>query len=210
MATIWTNILDGFKEIFSSPFKDITVLWLLVPIILFWLILEIYFGMHKEEKLGWNTALGNGLSISWVVVISLKTMFENNFELFSWDKLLYIIFIAIYSGLIIYISFTHKLEEKIFFLFTSPTIIYYFLGIAVLWVHDALSISLWIFIDLIILYIVVLILDTIFKKLLPAAPEGAGAEPGMGDMGMGDTGGTEAGPGLDTGRGDIGKGIGKI
>ena len=102
MATIWTNILDGFKEIFSSPFKDITVFWLLAPIILFWLILEIYFGTHKEEKLGWNTALGNGLSIFWVVVISLKSIFENNFALFSLDKLLYIIFIAVYSGVIIY------------------------------------------------------------------------------------------------------------
>ena len=207
MATIWTNILDGFKEIFSSPFKDLTVLWLLAPIILFWLILEIYFGMHKEEKLGWNTALGNGLSISWVVVISLKTISENNFALFSLDKLLYIIFIALYSCLIIYISFTHKLEQKIFFLFTSPTIIYYFLGIAVLWVNDALNISLWVFIDLIMLYIVVLIVMTIVKKLLPEATASSGDESAMGDVGMGGTG---AGPGLDTGMGDIGKGMGKI
>ena len=207
MATIWTNILDGFKEIFSSPFKDLTVLWLLAPIILFWLILEIYFGMHKEEKLGWNTALGNGLSIFWVVVISLKTIFENNFALFSLDKLLYIIFIAVYSGVIIYISFTHKLEQKIFFLFTSPTIIYYFLGIAVLWVNDALNISLWVFIDLIMLYIVVLIVMTIVKKLLPEATASSGDESAMGDVGMGGTG---VGPGLDTGMGDIGKGMGKI
>ena len=207
MATIWTNILDGFKEIFSSPFKDLTVLWLLAPIILFWLILEIYFGMHKEEKLGWNTALGNGLSISWVVVISLKTISENNFALFSLDKLLYIIFIALYSCLIIYISFTHKLEQKIFFLFTSPTIIYYFLGIAVLWVNDALNISLWVFIDLIMLYIVVLIVMTIVKKLLPEATASSGDESAMGDVGMGGTG---VGPGLDTGMGDIGKGMGKF
>lgn len=207
MATIWTNILGGFAEIFSSPFKDITVFWLLTPIILFWLILEIYFGMHKEEKLGWNTALGNGLSIFWVVVISLKTIFENNFALFSLDKLLYIIFIAVYSGVIIYISFTHKLEQKIFFLFTSPTIIYYFLGIAVLWVHDALHISLWVFIDLIMLYIVILIVMTIVKKLLPEASASSGEESAMGDVGRG---GTEAGPGLDTSMGDIGKGMGKI
>ena len=208
MATVWTNILDGFVEIFSSPFKDITVLWLLVPIVLFWLILEIYFARYKTEKLGWNTALGNGLSIFWVVVTSLKTMFEDNFALFGWDKLLYLIFIAGYSGFIIYISFTHKIKEKIFFLFTSPTIIYYFLGIMVLWVHGSLSISLWVFIDLILLYMIVLILETIFKKLLPEAPGGTGDEPGMGDMGLG---GTETGPGLDTGMGgNIGKGFGKI
>ena len=53
MAGIWTNILSGFKEIFSAPLRDISILWLLIPIILFWFVLEIYFGKYKGEKLGW-------------------------------------------------------------------------------------------------------------------------------------------------------------
>ena len=47
MAEIWTNILGGFKEIFSSPFRDLSILWLLIPIILFWLVMEVYFGRYK-------------------------------------------------------------------------------------------------------------------------------------------------------------------
>jgi len=204
MAEIWTNILGGFKEIFSSPFRDLSILWLLIPIILFWLVMEVYFGRYKEEKLGWNSALGYGLSMFWIVVISFKTIFENNFELFSIDKLLFVIFVAVYSVFIIFVSFTHRLKAKIFFLFTSPTIVYYLFAIALLLVNDLLNISLWVIIDLVILYIIILIFELILKKVIPSAPESGGIESGMDDIGMGDTGTGDAGSG------NIVKGFGKI
>ncbi|MCH8067139.1 MAG: hypothetical protein IIC69_00995 [Nanoarchaeota archaeon] len=189
MAEIWINILAGFKEIFSAPFRDPSILWLLIPIMMFWFVLEIYFDKYKGEKIGWNTALGYGLSMFWIVVISLKTLFENNFELFSIDKLLFLILIALYSVFIIYVSFTHRLKEKIFFLFASPSLIYYLFGIAILLVHDLISLSLWVIIDLVILYIIILIIEFILRKLIPVAPSGSGTEDtGIGNTGLGDIG----------------------
>jgi len=195
MVDIWTNILGGFREIFSAPFKDPSILWLLIPIILFWFVLEIYFSKYKQEKIGWNTALGYGLSMFWIVVISFKTLFENNFELFSIDKLIFLIIITFYSIFIIFVSFTHRLKEKIFFLFVSPNLIYYLFGIAILLVHDLLSLNLWVIVDFIILYIIILIIEFILKKVIPAASE----DTGVGDTGLG-----------NTGMGDIGKGFGKL
>ena len=197
MVEIWANILSGFKEIFSAPFKDPSIWWLLTPIILFWLILEVYFGMYKGEKLGWNTALGNGLNLFWIVVISLKALFTKGLGLFSIDKLIVVIFIAIYSAFIISISFTHKIKEKIFFLFASPTIVYYLSAIAILWIHGLIDISFWVIIALILFYIIILILEIILRKLIPESSRGV--EENIG-----------AGGGLDTGMGDIGKGMGKI
>lgn len=192
MAEVWINILSGFKEIFSAPLRDLSILWFLTPLVLFWLILEIYFGRFKSEKLGWNTALGYGLSMFWIVIISFKTMFENNFELFSIGKLLFVIFVAAYSIFIISISFTHRLKEKIFFLFTSPTIVYYLFGVTLLLIGDLLKINFWVFIDLIILYIIILILEIILKKIIPAASEDSVGSTGTGDVG------------------NIGKGFGKL
>src|SRR3989344_9539006 len=101
MASVWDNLLLGFSEIFSSPLKDLSVWWLLSPVILFWFVIEIYFGRYKKEKLGWNTALGNGLSMFWIVVISLKVLFEGQFGLHNLGKLVFVIFIALYSIFII-------------------------------------------------------------------------------------------------------------
>ncbi|MFH0868161.1 MAG: hypothetical protein V1831_02525 [Candidatus Woesearchaeota archaeon] len=195
MADILLSILGGFEEIFSAPLKDLSILWLLLPVILFWFILEIYFGRYKKERLGWNTALGNGLNLFWVVIISFRALFEKGLELFSIDKLIFVIFISVYSAFIIFVSFTHKLKERIFFLFASPTIVYYLSGIAILWIHGLITISFWVIIDLIILYIIILILETILKKIIPS------------NRVVEDTG---VGVGLDAGMGDIGKGIRKI
>jgi len=205
MATVWANILDGFVEIFSAPFRDSSIWWVLTPIILFWLVLEVYFGMYKGEKLGWNTALGNGLNLFWVVVISLKALFTKNLELFSIDKLMAVIVIAVYSGFIISVSFTHKLKENIFFLFASPTTIYYLSGITILWIHGLINITLWVIIDLIIFYTVLMIFEIIMRKLISPASKDSGME----DAGIGDTGLGDAGMG-GTGMGNIGKGFGKI
>jgi len=171
MATITENLISGFGEIFSAPLEDLSILWLLTPIILFWLIIEIYFARHKTEKLGWNTALGNGLTMFWVVIISLKVLFTGNLGLFSYDKLIFVIVIAIYSALIIFMSFTHDVKEKLFFLLASPTAVYYLSGIAVLWIHDLLTINVWVLIDLILLYLVILIFESILKKVIPAASD---------------------------------------
>jgi hypothetical protein len=209
MAEIWVNILSGFKEIFSAPLNDLSILWLLIPIILFWFIMEVYFGRYKTEKLGWNSALGYGLSMFWIVVISFKTIFENNFELFSIDKLLFVIFVAAYSVFIIFISFTHRLKAKIFFLFTSPTIVYFLFGISLLLVNGLLDISFWVIIDLIIFYIIILIFETILRKLIPGALGDSGGDIATGDIGIGSKGFGDTGVG-NTGMGDIGKGFGKI
>ena len=169
MANIADNMLSGFDEIFSAPLKDPSIWWLLAPIVLFWLVIEIYFGRHKKEKLGWNTALGNGLNMFWIVIISLKALFEQELSLASLDKMVFVIFIALYSVFIIFVSFTHRLKEKVFFLVSSPTAVYYFSAIAVLWIHNLLAINIWVAIDLLILYFVILVFEAILKKLIPPA-----------------------------------------
>jgi len=169
MATLLENLLFGFNEILSAPGKDPSIWWLLTPIILFWLVIEIYFGRHKNEKLGWNTALGNGLNIFWVVIISARALFDKDLGLYSLDKLIFVLVISFYSFFIIIMSFTHTIKENIFFLMASPTAVYFLSAVAVLWIHNLITISLWVLVALFILYFAVLILETIIKKLIPAA-----------------------------------------
>ena len=171
MENIAQNLISGFNEILSAFTKDPSIWWLIAPVVLFWVIIEIYFGRYKNERLGWNTALGNGLSMFWIVVISLKALFDKNLGLYSNDKLFFIIFIAVYSFFIILISFTHRIKESLFFLIASPTIVYFLSLVAILWINNLLLIDLWITIDLVILYILVLIAEFLLRKIVPAASE---------------------------------------
>jgi predicted neutral ceramidase superfamily lipid hydrolase len=208
MAEIFTNLLGGFREIFVAPFRDPSIFWLLSPLLLFWFVLEIYFSKYKAEQLGWNSALGNGMTMMWVVVISLKALFTRGTDLFSLDKLLLIIFITLYSFFIIYISFTHKIQKGIFFFLASPTIVYFLSGVALVWVHGLIKIDMWVMISLIILYLMILLIEFILRKLMPEATSiGSGGNTESGGLGDLDSnlGGNQGGM-----MGGLGGGIGKI
>lgn len=160
------DLLRAFVGIFKPMFVDPSLFWYLGPILLFWFILEIYFSKYKSEELGWNTALGNGLSVFWVITISVKYLFDNHRENFSWMKFIALILILFYAVFIIINSFSHKLHEKLSFLLASPTATYYLSGVAIMWTYGKLEITLFVLIDLIIFYLFVLLLSFFLKKII--------------------------------------------
>lgn len=164
LEQILSNLWTALGEIFKSMFRDPSIWWFLAPIILFWIILEIYFSEYKEEKLGWNTALGNGLSAFWILTVCMKYLFEDHMKNFELSKFIALILILGYAVFIIINSFSHKLKEKVSFLLASPTITYYLSGTAILWTYGQLKITIWVLIDLILLYGLILLIELILKK----------------------------------------------
>ncbi len=187
---ILLNLWAAFLEILRSIFHDLSILWFLGPILLFWLLLEVYFSRYKKEELGWNTALGNGLSVFWILIISIKYLFENGMEKFEWPKFIALVLILFYAIFIIINSFEHKLNAKVSFLLASPTIVYYLSGIAILWTFGGLKITIWVLIDLILCYGLVLLFELLLKKLI----KGKGSDIDLGketDFDKGGLGGGE-------------------
>ena len=84
-------------------------------------------------------------------------------------------------------------------MFTSPTIVYYLFGVALLLVNGLLNITFWVIADLVIFYIIIVIFELILKKLIPAASENTVGSTGTGDVGIG-----------NTRMGNIVKGFGKL
>ena len=167
--TLTQEMLVGFNQIFSTPFKDPSVLWLLIPIIFIWFMLEIYFGIRKKEELGWNTALGNGISLFWIGMALMRQLFQEA-EL-SIPSFLILIVIITYSLFISYLSFTHKLSAKITYNLSKPTPVYFLAFVAIVWTYGTLEITLAIALDLIILFFTLVGIVELIKYLLPEAQE---------------------------------------
>jgi hypothetical protein len=197
------SIASGFGEIFSSIFREFGVLWLLIPLFILWLVLEIYFDIHKGESLGWNTALGNGITLFWITADVMRSLFERNPSDF-WMRFIITGVVLLYAILIIYLSFTHKISEKWDYPISSPTPIYYIAGVTILWGYGVLEVNKFVAIDLVILFVAILIIKQILRWIMPS---GGGD---FGDLGGGDLGGGMGG-GLDKGlggMGDLGGGMG--
>ena len=163
----YNEMLSGIGHIFKAPFVDLSALWVITPLVVFWIILELYFDTHKKEELGWNTALGNGISMFWITVQLMKYLFESSAQRFTWPKFAIILAILLYGIFVSYISFSHKFSSKITYALSSPTPVYFFSGTAVLWAYGSLQISLWVLIDLFILFGILLLIVFILRKILP-------------------------------------------
>lgn len=171
MHPIVEEMLQGFLTIFKAPSNDWSVLWLLMPIILFWMVLEIYFDRHKKEKLGWNTALGNGLSLFWVAISCVRFIFAQEWTWGTFWRTFWIFVIFAYSVFIIYMSFSHKIKEKLAYKLASPSPIYYLSIVIVFLSYGVLEFSWIILLDLFILYILIIIIEIIVRHFVPEAPD---------------------------------------
>ena len=171
---IMSSIGSGFGAIGGSLVNDLSILWLLTPILVFWVVLEVYFSKYQSEKLGWNTALGNGMSIFWILIISMRELFSNGWGGVVWSRFFGLMILFVYTIFIIYNSFAHKLPEKVSFIIASPTITYYFSAVAILWTFGGLVITGWIILDLLLIYGVVLILELVLKRYVQREMGGSG------------------------------------
>jgi len=162
------EMLLGFKDIFAAPFRSLEALWILIPLFILWVVLEVYFVKFKTEKLGWNTALANGITLGWLTLQGMKGLFEAKPDPF-WFRFIANVLILSYASLIIYSSFTHKISEKWNFVIASPTPVYYLGVFSVMWGFGTLQINRYVLIDLLILFIVLNLLLLILRKVVKPA-----------------------------------------
>ncbi len=66
------------KNILIRPFTDPSMLWIVLPLILILVLIDLYFGRHRSEELGWNSAFSNTISLLWICIIIFRFLFEKH------------------------------------------------------------------------------------------------------------------------------------
>lgn len=157
--------------ILKAPFAKPSIFWQLAPALILWGVMEFYFGYHKREKLGWNTALGNGISLFWIIISCLQYRFSIGDVSFTNPGLLALLVIVIYALFVMFISFEHTFPEKFTYLVSSPSPIYYFSIIALLFAHDLIPVTVEVIGSILILFLLSLGVLTLMKHFLPNKDE---------------------------------------
>jgi len=171
MSTAIESMRSGYGEIFSAPLRDPSIWWLLAPILIIWFVSEIYFGRYKKERPGWNTALGDGMSLLWIVLTSLKLIFTEHFDLFSWGKFFFVLLLGLYAAMVVFFAFTHRIKQRILLTLAEPSFVYYLSMISVLYINDLISMNFWMIVDIILLFAILLIAEKVIRSLIPEAIE---------------------------------------
>jgi len=158
------TIADSMIELLRAPITEPSILWLILPLISLWVLLEIYFGKHKKEQLGWNSTLANGMSLIWVGLSITKTLFDNVVVNFG-ERLIICLFIIFYGMIVIYSSYKHKFSPKVTFVMGSPNVIYPLGIFAVILGYGVVSITLSAILAALILFFIFIIILLIVRKV---------------------------------------------
>lgn len=98
-------------------------------------VIELYFGKHKHESLGWNTAVGN--AVIWITTAANLYMTEplTRNELYATGAL------AATGLFVAYMDFFHKWKSTLAFTVSSSGVIYTLAYILVVYVKTGLTYS---------------------------------------------------------------------
>ncbi len=68
-ATISSNvILQRFTELVTAPYYHKDMPWIVLPLVIATLLMQLYFGRYKKEDRGWDSAVGNSLVLVFVTI----------------------------------------------------------------------------------------------------------------------------------------------
>ncbi len=114
----------------DAPFKVPEMLWMLIPILGTIILMEFYFGRYKEEELGWNTAFGNSLVLTFVAIDLFRRTYEPagisiKEALMSGEiKIMISMVLFAFAILLVLMDFLHFLPKKIAYLISSSSFVH--------------------------------------------------------------------------------------
>lgn len=135
ILTSQSTIQEVIMEFVLAPMRYPDILPTVLPIIVGAVVIELYFGKHTNEELGWNTSVGN--AIVWVttgLVMYLTTNLDTQ-ETYATIGLIVL-------GLgISYLNFYHKWSSTVAFLASSSGIVYTLTYIFVVFVKTDMQLN---------------------------------------------------------------------
>jgi len=167
------GIIPRMIEIMIAPFVTPKMFWIVLPLLASMILMQLYFGRHREEELGWNTAFGNSVALIFVSVNLLQLLYnEYGYSIFNLlnpptVKIWPVIFVAALSISQMIINFFHLIPKRIAFFINSATSTNLTAYFAIVFVYTNIPID---FTSLITSFIILTALIYLFKLLRMAVP----------------------------------------
>lgn len=177
MNYLATILLPLVWHIFLVPWQSGDTLWMILPLILILVLIHLYFGRYKTEELGWNTALGNSISLLWICVILFRYFFETSdltkvfVEEALLEKFILLALMAAWVLLLVFFNFFHVFPKRAAFMISSADGIYVMAYILIALVGGDIPLNRDTILASIVLYLLVVGILQFLKFLVPPAEE---------------------------------------
>lgn len=156
MLAFFPALFERFMALLLAPFSHPQMFYIILPMIVTLVVLELYQGRYSSEDLGWNSAVGHALVLIFVSVDLLKTIYPDvapstmlnsiwfnatHLGAQSGEAVTTLIAAAIgtYGFLLLIIDFLHWLPKRLAFFISGNLQIHLlaYLGIAIVYSNQA-------------------------------------------------------------------------
>ena len=116
------QLYHKFLDVLFAPFYYPDMIWIIIPLVISVLLMELYFGRYPREEMGYHMALENTVFLLFVSVdLIRKLMLEH--QGISSVKIFFVGVILLYSIGLAILDFFHKLSRNIAFKISSKTLV---------------------------------------------------------------------------------------
>ncbi len=168
-----SKAVPRFIEVVTVPFNEPGVFWIVIPLIISMVLMQLYFGRHREEELGWNTAFGNSIALIFVSMNLLQFLY-NKFGWATFDlinppsyKIWLVIGIGTISLVQLIINYFHAIPKRIAFFINSSIPTNMTAYIAIVLVYTQIPLDWATFIASIALLILLIYVFKFVRELTP-------------------------------------------
>ena len=174
-----TIIIPRFMEIVTAPAQHPEMIWIVVPLAISLVLMQLYFGRNPTEKLGWNTAFGNSVALIFVCMNLLNHLYVTfgwtAFEI-AWQSRTLKTVIALGVGVIgimgMFLDLFHWLPERVAFFLGGAIPINLTAYMAIVLVYsDYVPIDRVTFVTSLFLFVALLLAFGLLKKFVPKSRE---------------------------------------
>lgn len=168
----FTLLRQRIIEILSAPFEIKEMLFILLPLLVILIVIELYFGKYRYEKMGWNTAVGNSLVLFFVGMNLLNFLYGQGLFLQEQPKTTLAFIVVVESLFLLFINFFHIFPQEITFGISSPLILNFFGAASIIMVYSSLPFDYFTLAAFLVIFIGLFLLIRFLQSMeIPAIPK---------------------------------------
>lgn len=174
IAKIWPRVLN----LVLAPIRSPDMLWIVAPLFIAFILMQLYFAYHVTEKLGWNTAFGNSIALIFVSVNLMRHLYLNfgilGITIFGSGLLKALIVIGLFLiGLIqMFLDFLHWFPEKLTFFLQSSLPVNLLAYVAIVVVYsDEVPIDRYTAMAGLAIFVILFAFTMLLKIMIPKSKE---------------------------------------
>ena len=120
----------NLADFITAPVRIPEMIWMVVPLVAIFFVMEFYFIRYKKEELGWSSATSNSLVLFFIFIDMVRHIYNlYGMDFIFQESLVFTIPIVVFVGLIgltlFVMNFFRELPKKLAFFLASPLAINY-------------------------------------------------------------------------------------